>query len=1052
MAVKISGVLKDGAGKPVQNCTIQLKAKRNSTTVVVNTLASENPDEAGRYSMDVEYGQYSVILLVEGFPPSHAGTITVYEDSRPGTLNDFLGAMTEDDARPEALRRFELMVEEVARNASAVAQNTAAAKKSASDAGTSAREAATHATDAAGSARAASTSAGQAATSAQSASSSAGTASTKATEASKSAAAAESSKSAAATSAGAAKTSEMNAAASQKSAATSASAATTKASEAATSARDAAASKEAAKSSETNASSSASSAASSATAAGNSAKAAKTSETNARSSETAAGQSASAAAGSKTAAASSASAASTSAGQASASATAAGKSAESAASSASTATTKAGEATEQASAAARSASAAKTSETNAKASETRAESSKTAAASSASSAASSASSASASKDEATRQASAAKGSATTASAKATEAAGSATAAAQSKSTAESAATRAETAAKRAEDIASAVALEDASTTKKGIVQLSSATNSTSETLAATPKAVKAANDNANGRVPSNRKVNGKALTADITLTPKDIGTLNSVTISFSGGAGWFKLATVTMPQASSIVYIALIGGAGYNVGSPHQAGISELVLRAGNGNPKGITGALWKRTAVGLTNFAWINTSGDTYDIYVEIGNYATSVNIHWDCTANASVSIYTSPTYSASKPSSVTGGVVYTMYSSHQKPTPSDIGALPTTGGTISGPLSVTDGITGALKGNADTATKLAAAPKINGVKFDGSADINLTPENIGAFARRSTGAYADSNGAVPWNAESGAYNVARSGDSYILVNFYTGVGSCRTLQMKAHYRNRGLFYRSSRDGYGFEEDWAEVYTSKNLPPESYPVGAPIPWPSDTVPSGYALMQGQTFNKSAYPKLAAAYPSGVIPDMRGWTIKGKPASGRAVLSQEQDGIKSHTHSASASSTDLGTKTTSSFDYGTKSTNNTGAHTHSISGTANSDGAHQHKSSGAFGGPNTSIFPNGYTAISNPSPWIMSTTSGSGQTRNAGKTSSDGAHTHSLSGTAASSGAHAHTVGIGAHTHSVAIGSHGHTITVNAAGNAENTVKNIAFNYIVRLA
>ncbi|HCJ9689126.1 TPA: prophage tail fiber N-terminal domain-containing protein [Escherichia coli] len=302
MAVKISGVLKDGAGKPVQNCTIQLKAKRNSTTVVANTVASENPDEAGRYSMDVEYGQYSVILLVEGFPPSHAGTITVYEDSQPGTLNDFLGAMTEDDARPEALRRFELMVEEVAHNASAVAQNTAAAKKSASDAGTSAREAATHATDAAGSARAASTSAGQAATSAQEAFSSAGTASAKASEASKSAAAAESSKSAAATSAGAAKTSETNAAASQQSAATSASTATTKASEAATSARDAAASKEAAKSSETNASSSASSAASSATAAGNSAKAAKTSETNADNSAQAAADSQTASANSATAA------------------------------------------------------------------------------------------------------------------------------------------------------------------------------------------------------------------------------------------------------------------------------------------------------------------------------------------------------------------------------------------------------------------------------------------------------------------------------------------------------------------------------------------------------------------------------------------------------------------------------------------------------------------------------------------------------------------------------------------------------------------------------
>ena len=76
MAVKISGVLKDGTGKPVENCTIQLKARRNSATVVVNTVASENPDEAGRYSMDVEYGQYSVILLVEGFPGTDGALIT----------------------------------------------------------------------------------------------------------------------------------------------------------------------------------------------------------------------------------------------------------------------------------------------------------------------------------------------------------------------------------------------------------------------------------------------------------------------------------------------------------------------------------------------------------------------------------------------------------------------------------------------------------------------------------------------------------------------------------------------------------------------------------------------------------------------------------------------------------------------------------------------------------------------------------------------------------------------------------------------------------------
>ncbi|WP_137522289.1 prophage tail fiber N-terminal domain-containing protein, partial [Escherichia coli] len=155
MTVKISGVLKDGTGKPVQNCTIVLKARRTSSTVVVNTVASENPDEAGRYSMDVEYGQYSVTLLVEDFPPSHAGTITVYEGSRPGTLNDFLGAMTEDDVRPEALRRFELMVNEVARHAGASSQSAAAAKKSETAAASSKNAAKTSETNAANSAQAA---------------------------------------------------------------------------------------------------------------------------------------------------------------------------------------------------------------------------------------------------------------------------------------------------------------------------------------------------------------------------------------------------------------------------------------------------------------------------------------------------------------------------------------------------------------------------------------------------------------------------------------------------------------------------------------------------------------------------------------------------------------------------------------------------------------------------------------------------------------------------------------------------------------------------------
>ncbi|EEW1602762.1 phage tail protein [Escherichia coli] len=190
-----------------------------------------------------------------------------------------------------------------------------------------------------------------------------------------------------------------------------------------------------------------------------------------------------------------------------------------------------------------------------------------------------------------------------------------------------------------------------------------------------------------------RTINGVLFdgSKNIELTPRSIGTINSTTMSFIGGTGWFKLATVTMPQSSSVVYISLIGGSGYNVNSPMQAGISELVLRAGNGNPKGLTGALWRRTSVGFTNFAWVNTSGDTYDVYVEIGNYTTRVNIQWDYTSNASVTIHTSPSYTANKPTGLTDGTVYVIYSSHIKPTATDVGALPITGGNLNGGLTAT-------------------------------------------------------------------------------------------------------------------------------------------------------------------------------------------------------------------------------------------------------------------------------------------------------------------------------------------------------------------------
>ncbi|MDM3003340.1 phage tail protein [Citrobacter sp. CK188] len=357
-----------------------------------------------------------------------------------------------------------------------------------------------------------------------------------------------------------------------------------------------------------------------------------------------------------------------------------------------------------------------------------------------------------------------------------------------------------------------IGVVDATTKQKGLVQLNSATNSTSDTQAATPAAVKEANDNANGRVPSGRKVNNHPLTGDINVTSQDI---------FNG-------------QCIDI-------GANQN-----------------------------------LDNY-------QTPGLYVQSANANTSAALHYPENNAGSLVVLKS------------AGVTQIYY----------------------------------------------------------------------------------------------VYNTSRS-------------------------------YSRSKYSTGNWTPWA--------PNDSFPVGAPIAWPSDSTPFGYVLMQGQAFDKNAYPLLGAAYPSGVIPDMRGQTIKGKPASGRAVLSLEQDGIKSHNHPASAANTDLGTKATTSFDYGTKTSSSFDYGTK----TTNSTGAHTH----TFKGPKFEW----KTAPANGA-WEM------GINTDTTTTSSSGAHSHTVG-----IGAHSHTVGIGAHSHNVTLGAHSHAITVSAAGNAENTVKNTAFNYIVRLA
>ncbi|EDQ7330250.1 phage tail protein [Salmonella enterica subsp. enterica serovar Paratyphi C] len=180
---------------------------------------------------------------------------------------------------------------------------------------------------------------------------------------------------------------------------------------------------------------------------------------------------------------------------------------------------------------------------------------------------------------------------------------------------------------------------------------------------------------------------------------RTIGAVTSTTITL-GESGWFKIATVVMPQATSTAVIKLYGGAGFNAGSPEQAAISELVLRASNGSPVGITATLWRRSPAAANEVAWVNTSGDTYDIYINIGQYAYWLIAQYDYTGNANVTLHSTPEYSSVQPGNSTSGQTYTIYSSLMKPTAGDVGALPITGGRLNGPLGI--GTDNGLGGNS--------------------------------------------------------------------------------------------------------------------------------------------------------------------------------------------------------------------------------------------------------------------------------------------------------------------------------------------------------------
>ncbi|MFA7962098.1 prophage tail fiber N-terminal domain-containing protein, partial [Escherichia coli] len=134
MSVVISGALIDGAGIPMSGCHIILKSRVNTSEVVMRTVADVVTGNCGEYCFKAQTGKYCVYLKQDWRDEYCVGDIAVYDDSRPGTLNDFLTALDEGDLKPDVVKRFEEMVAQAQQSAEAAAESERQAGQHVADA------------------------------------------------------------------------------------------------------------------------------------------------------------------------------------------------------------------------------------------------------------------------------------------------------------------------------------------------------------------------------------------------------------------------------------------------------------------------------------------------------------------------------------------------------------------------------------------------------------------------------------------------------------------------------------------------------------------------------------------------------------------------------------------------------------------------------------------------------------------------------------------------------------------------------------------------------